>query len=738
MNAKEQRHTSVGENDEFADLRPTGESEQHLSCWTRAGWKLFLLGFLTLFLELFFIRYLAGSVWNLGYFPNIVLLSAFIGIGIGFVFHQRLTAHLSKSVFRLAFMAALALIIFVSYRHPVVPGFDAWHYNLDGDLYFSFVPFEVNDLNYVFFTLCFMMVALIFACISQRTAKLFRQFAPLNAYTLDILGSCAGILSFIAISALQLPAWSWFGIFTIIFVLSMSDHWRMRLVLIGLAMIALIVMYREDLVLMRDPESKNPLQTYWSPYQKVEYVEEAQHQPGDLRRRIFVNGLDHQEMHVNVTKIFYQLPYLHRAKAGLPRYQNVLVIGAGSGNDVTAALQNEATHVDAVEIDPVIARLGREHNPSRAYLDPRVTVHIDDGRAFMIQTKQKYDLIIFALTDSLVKVSSLSQLRLENYLFTRESITRACDLLNDHGNIVFYNYYRLPFVAERIQQMIGEATGSAPQILSKREDFYMVSGEKRTTHEVKPVVKAAALTLPTDDWPFLYLEKRRIPNLYLKAMAGVSLIITGLLVVLRFSTRKRDDYRAPGMLAVKLAFVFMGIAFLLLETKSIIQFSLLFGTTWLNNSLIFLAVLISVLAANWTVQWFKTTKSLWLLYGLLVISALSSVFFPFHELLHIQSVFLRFIAASLLTFCPIYFANLIFSSIFKDQKIAEHIFGWNLLGATFGGVLEYSSMAIGYNALSFIVVACYTLVFVLLLQAKRRITAATPATTPRDLARDAA
>ena len=32
--------------------------------------RLFLCGFLILFLELVLIRYLAGNIWNLGYFPN--------------------------------------------------------------------------------------------------------------------------------------------------------------------------------------------------------------------------------------------------------------------------------------------------------------------------------------------------------------------------------------------------------------------------------------------------------------------------------------------------------------------------------------------------------------------------------------------------------------------------------------------------------------------------------------------
>src|SRR5437867_4463336 len=148
--APQQQHESV-------PARPEGALEEKLSPWTRTGAKLFLLGFATLFLELFFIRYLAGSIWNLGYFPNLVLLSVFIGMGLGFVFHHRLDAAQSAVGFQISFGAAVALILFVSFKHPIVPGFDVWHYNLDGDLYFAFVPFKADDLNYVFFILCFVM-----------------------------------------------------------------------------------------------------------------------------------------------------------------------------------------------------------------------------------------------------------------------------------------------------------------------------------------------------------------------------------------------------------------------------------------------------------------------------------------------------------------------------------------------------------------------------------------------------
>ena len=51
---------------------------------------------------------------------------------------------------------------------------------------------------------------------------------------------------------------------------------------------------------------------------------------------------------------------------------------------------------------------------------------------------------------------------------------------------------------------------------------------------------------------------------------------------------------------------FMGAAFLLLETKNIATFALLFGTTWLVNALVFAGVLVIVLAAVETTRRFRT------------------------------------------------------------------------------------------------------------------------------------
>ena len=684
-------------------------TDSRASAWSAAGAKLFSLGFLTLFLELALIRYLAGNIWNLGYFPNLVLIAVFIGMGLGFTFHQHVT-RASPILFQAATFLLLGLVAFVYLARPTVPGFGTWQGDTGGELYFTATPAAAVEQSLAPFVVCVLSIVVIFACISQRTAKLFRQFRPLTAYTLDIAGSCAGILLFMLVSWLAIPAPVWFALFALVLLVPLAGSgWARLLPLVpGLAIVLLA--HAQDRQLLAYPDHQGPFEAFWSPYQKVEYTND----PGDPHR-IYVNGVNHQHMQdpARIHDSFYQRIYDDRAsQPERPPYRTVLILGAGAGSDVTAALLNGATHVDAVEIDPVIAWLGERHNPHGAYQNPNVELVVDDGRAFMVRTGRRYDLIVFALTDSLVKVSSMAQLRLENYLFTRESVQRAWDLLDEGGDLVFYNYYRQAWLRTKIEELVRATTGAPPRQVFRTGDFAVLAARKGP-----PPARAATppnIAIPTDDWPFLYLKERGIPRTYAVAMVGMCVFVVGLIAFLHLSTRKHAGYGGPGTLAIKLAFAFMGMAFLLLETKSVIQFSLLFGTTWVNNSLVFLGVLLLVLAANWIAASIAKQPWLWWISVLLILSTLIAFVVPLGSLLEIRSGLLRFVMASALTFSPIFFANLIFSITFRDQELAEHIFGWNLIGTTIGGIAEYTSMAFGYAFLGVLVAACYTLVVLLI------------------------
>ena len=144
----------------------------------------------------------------------------------------------------------------------------------------------------------------------------------------------------------------------------------------------------------------------------------------------------------------------------------MLIVGAGTGTDVAIALSHGVEHVDAVEIDPRLLRFGRENNPDRAYADPRVTTYVNDGRAFLERTDKKYDLILFALPDSLTLVSGASALRLESYLFTEEAMESAREHLAPGGAFSMYNYYREQWLVDRLGNTLASTFGHSPCLLS--------------------------------------------------------------------------------------------------------------------------------------------------------------------------------------------------------------------------------------------------------------------------------
>ncbi len=674
---------------------------------------LFLLGALTLLLELALIRFLAGAIWNLGYFPNLVLLAVFVGMGLGFVFHQRVSEARSPVLFAAGAWALLALVLFAQFAHPVVPGFGRWGGLVGGEVYYTSSPETADRGSLWAFAAWFAGVVTVFALVAQRTAKVFRRFAPLRAYSLDVGGSCAGILAFMAVSFLQLPAWSWFLAAAVLFAATAPPSWRWRLAAAAPVLACVGIAWWADQRLVADPGYRGERLARWSPYQKVELARS----PNGVQT-IYVNGIEHQGMvRPEVLPItYYDVPYKARAaRTDVPPYRRVLIIGAGSGNDVAAALRHGVEHVDAVEIDPVIARLGLERHPAQAYRDPRVRVVVTDGRAFLTNSRERYDLIVFALTDSLVKVSPMAQLRLENYLFTVESIRRAYELLTETGDVVLYNYYRSELVVAKNVLLIERATGHTPRLLDRSDDFMML-GAGRHTGEPAPARRQVAVEVTTDDWPFPYLAFRGVPPLYVKAMAAVGLFLLVLAGALHASGQTGGEEG----LAVRVAFLLMGTAFLLLESKGVIQFSLLFGTTWLNNSLVFLAVLLLVLAANRLAPLLPGHRAIDWAYAALMASCLLALVVPLGALLHIASLPLRFLAASAFVFAPIFFANVIFSVAFRDRALPENLFGWNLIGATLGGVLEYTSMAVGYSALTVLVAVFYTLAFALVQAASRK------------------
>ena len=101
------------------------------------------------------------------------------------------------------------------------------------------------------------------------------------------------------------------------------------------------------------------------------------------------------------------------------------MVGAGTGNDVAAALRAGVKRVDAVEIDPAILCLGKLYHPEHPYADPRVDAVVNDARTFLRSTRNIYDLIVYGLLDSHTLLSHTSSVRLDSYVYTVEGLREA-------------------------------------------------------------------------------------------------------------------------------------------------------------------------------------------------------------------------------------------------------------------------------------------------------------------------
>jgi SAM-dependent methyltransferase len=648
--------------------------------------RLVLASFLMLFTELVLIRWSGASIVYLSYFSNFVLLGSFLGIGVGF-----LRARSSPDLFRWAPIVMAFFVAFVV-KFPVVIDRSGSTLVFFGSLSQQGMPM------WVMLPIVFCAVAVIMACVAQGVARLFSNFEPLEAYRLDILGSILGIAAFSLLSFLGTPPLVWGIVLTVSYLLVIG-----RLALLQTISLAAIVL----LFALGSPAAG--IQT-WSPYYRIDAS--AVTIDGQKAYAISVNGIPHQsmigaEIRVRIEPT-YGLPY-ERA-AGNP-LRNVLIVGAGTGSDVAIALRAGAQHVDAVEIDPKLQKLGSQRHPDQPYQDPRVTAIVNDGRAFLEQTDQTYDLILFALPDSLTLVSGQSALRLESYLFTEEAIRSAAAHLRPGGSFGMYNYYREVWLVDRLAGTLRTVFGTAPCIDVDPFDvgptignfsLLMASSDPgaltcaTTWDPLERSVPAPA----TDDHPFVYLRTRTIPSLYLLVLAMVLVASLALVRVAGGPLRAMGSY---------LDLFFMGAAFLLLETKNVVQFALLFGTTWFVNALVFGGILLTVLMAVEVARRVRVRR-VGLLWGGLAASLLVAWIVPVQSLLSLDVV-PRFLVATALAFAPVFLANLIFAERFRDVGESTVAFGANLLGAMVGGVVEYLSLVIGYRALLLVVGAIYALAY---------------------------
>lgn len=662
-----------------------------------SGKKLFWISFFILFLEMASIRWLNASVTVLAYFNNLILISCFFGLGVGCLLAPKKLWLIHWYPLVLLFLVLVVVLlnkygVEISYKEDVI--FVANSSRFEAGL----VRVSLSAL------LGFLVNMGLFIILGQELGRQIEAFGnPLKAYARDIAGSICGILFFALLALLESPPHVWFliaGLGLLTFLPQTKASLIVALVSVGISTFV-----------MRSTYSNAD----WSPYYKVEVFPYELQKNKNLGFKISVDNLRIQDA-LNFTPAllesplgpwfpYYQLPY-HFAQPS-----KVLVLGAGSGNEVVLALMHGAREVHAVEIDPIIASIGASIHPHVPYRDKRVKIFVDDARSYISNTLEKYDLIVMSALDSHKQIAGMASLRLESFTYTVEAFRRIKELLAQDGVFCLNLSSTRPWMGQRVYWSLSEAFGMEPRLFQSvgspfNSIAYVFGPEEYLKRDLLPnAAKVGSLPayprqqetlLATDNWPFLYLEKNLVPK-FSMVVFGVAMLLSLMIV----------QSIEPTLRSPNLHFFFLGAGFMLLETRSVTQMALLFGSTWHVNTIVFTSILFAILTTNQMVL-SGLTPPRGIAYSLLFLVLILGYFFPFDSLL-VLTFPVRLLVSAIIIGAPVGLASCIFSTSFKEETNVSRVLGSNLLGIVFGGALEHTSNMWGLDMLYVLALFLYVL-----------------------------
>jgi len=674
----------------------------------RIVFELLAVSFIVLFQELTLIRWIGGQIRVLAYFPNLILISAFLGLGLGCLRAGRLSLLWTWPLSLLLLVCTVAVMGRIVFTQ-VSTAEHLWllYYDLSPD------SLVIRDIRSPI-VLSFLLSAVSFVPLGQLVADRIQEFrvrsSSLWGYSWDILGSLCGVVGFFIISFSGTFPVFWFSSFLIVGFVFFGPQRRGRFLYAIMSVFLLMVVVRAERA------------TAYSPY----YALSLDHRPDSENFYVLANGAVHQYAmdlqrdhppksdFQKKAREGYHFPY---KLLGRPP-QRALVLGAGTGNDVAVLLDQGAHQIDAVEIDPVIVTWGREFHPNKPFDSPKVRVFNTDARSFLNGTENLYDIIVFGTLDSMTRLSAHSNVRLDNFVYTLESIQAARRRLAPDGALILYFMVATDYIDFRLMGLLTKAFGKLPLVHDRHHGLfnriYMAGPGFEALRDdrfssAKEEIKDQLLEqveIPHDDWPYLYLKDRGMSGFYL-----FMIIVIGVLsavCVFWASGEMRAGLFQRGRVDGEM-FLF-GLAFLLLETRSVTEMSLVWGATWITSSVVFGSILTMVLLATVTTQ--LRPLPLATSAAGLVLALLVAYIFPVDWILglHLPQ---KLILSLFVVGTPIYFASVCFALFFRDREAASQAFGWNILGAVAGGLLEFLSMSIGFKSLLLVALTAYLTAFLI-------------------------
>jgi len=713
-----------------------------------------LISLVSLYLELLLIRWVSSEIRIFAYFKSLVLIACFLGFGLG-CYLTRVRILLAQTLVPVLALVVLIELPWNPLRQLVAALSDligwlsdihVWHM-----MHFSgttLLQVAATAAAFAIILPLFGLIAVTFVPLGQMVGwYLEHSTNGVRAYSVNVLASVVGIWLYTLLCFLWSPPIVWMALFGVGLLVSL---WRLRPIrapaaAVLVAALALMAVgttkaqwWARDWAGSRTlPEGQyaGRAHKYWSPYQKLTLIPLVD-RVDTVSYLLNTNDSWYQRM-VNLApeavtrrpELFrdepvpfhqYNLPYRFYPDPG-----SVLIAGAGIGNDAASAVRNGAGRVTAVEIDPLIIHLGRDLHFERPYASPKVTVVVDDARAYVQRTHEKYNLVVFSILDAHTTSSYYTNIRLDNYVYTVEALRRVRDLLAPDGLFVMSFSGARPWFAGRLRGVVTEAFGREPLTFQSSMYYFVVGNGDRVRRvlaadtALRQFVAAHAgvrmepASITSDDWPYLYQQHRGIPVI-------VWLLSAGLVLICWLAIRRFKQSSEPFLWH----FFFLGAAFMLLEVQIISKAALLFGTTWLVNSIVITALLLFILAANVVAEHLPRFPRGAAYAGLLVTLAVG--YLAPAQALFAESATVRGLLVALVYCSPVFFAGLVFISSFREIGFRAEAFGANLLGSLVGGLLESLSYATGIRSLVIVAAALY----LLSLATASRIRAVAPVPAP--------
>ncbi len=669
--------------------------------------NLLLWSLMGIFSQLAFVRMFTTFAGGTAYYGNMFLLVGIISLAGGF-FAPRLSRHLVLLPYfiLIAFLSTLWISTFNLIPH--ISGEFLW--STIANVYPRPADF---DLQLAIIILSLTIIPVLVLIGSQQAYYLLSFSQGFVGYLVMALGGVIGAVLF-SLQNQFLPAFTWLVFFWVgillLLLIQAKNSLFQKLIYISPLIFFLVLG-----VLVSSYH-------YWSPYQRIDLV----------------NAKDNNQIHILANGFFLSsVSTEHIAES--PRKNRilqskvfkcigpedeVLVLGScGGTNDVREALYAGAKKVTAVEIDPCFVQIGNTIDPDKSYRNSRVKTVIGDARRFLLTDDGKYDTIYMAFLDSQTNASNKARFRLDSFLYTSEGIDLVLSHLKADG-LLYINFATGTFwIRNRIFQLLENSSKNIVRVFQRQsgiQTLYVVSKQNLDLDYLKDIYnettsrfKASKRSLiPTDDWPFLYCQHKRIPQEHFRLLVIMFILMAAILSICQNiegadKAVSSQTKAAPMLLAY--AF-FSGAAFFFIELRTISALTPILGSSYLSQAMVIIAVIISSFLGNLSAS-FKLKPNITAVWLLLFVS-LALVFQAtglFHPLKGniLPSVGLYVIVFILPTFIAghLYLHYLLGHSagtVLNMQK-------WNFFGGALGGLGEVTAIYFGFQRSLWIIVTLYLL-----------------------------